>query len=271
MNKKEKSSRKKEFLLIIPFIVLVLIMIPLFMPHEEPFFQFAKVSSENYAGNNTVQVYFISWYGCPFGASDSWGLYIALSNYGQLNVTPNYSDVEAVPLTQNQPVVGTVPGLTFNSFVPKSIVDFHPIYLLGRIYPNNTAVLPNGTIISWNKILNVELNELKQEVPSWMYNLIYEYQIQLPYRNGQPIAELGNPPHIVSTIIITGPHGTWMLMGYDQQVYYSAPGVLVLFAKQNHDAPLLLLEMIQQHNIPPGLNFIYEEGVQINNIILKAM
>ena len=266
-----KRSSKKEFLLIIPIIVLVLIMVPLFIPHKEPFFQFAKVSNENYAGNYSVQVYFISWYGCPYGGSDSWGLYIALSNYGQLNVTPNYSDVEAVPLTQNQTVVGAVPGLIFNSFAPKSIVDFHPIYLLNRIYPNGTALLPNGTMIPWSKILSVELNELKKEVPSWVYNLIYEYQIQLPYENGEPIAELGNPPHIASTIIITGPRGTWMLIGYDQQVYYGAPGVLALFARQNPYAPLLLLEMIQQHNIPPGLSFIYEEGVQINDIILKAM
>lgn len=266
-------KNKKTLLLLIPIIIVAMILLVILFvpPPKEPFFQFAKVSNTNYANGDNVQVYFISWYGCPYGSTESWSLYLALSQYGTLNVTPTYSDVELVPLAQGQTVIGTVPGLIFTSFSPRSVVYFHAIYLLGRIYQNDSASLPNGTIISLSKILNIELQELKKEVPAWVYNLIYEYQLQLPYQDNEPFAKLGNPPHIATTIIITGPHGTWMMIGYDRQVYYGSPGTLVMFARQNPYAPLLLLKMVEYHDIPPSLGFINDEAIQINKIILKAL
>jgi len=295
-SKKKKKQSNESKLIYIPFIALVAVAVAFFalpLLHSSngsttsptnpstnqpyPFFQFAKVSNINYAGNNTVQVYFISWYGCPFGASDSWGLYIALSKYGILNVTPNYSDLETVPISSTNSIQGEVPGLVFNSFTPKSNVYFHPIYLLGRIFTSNsTASLANGTIISYsgNSLVNLELNELQKEAPSWVYNLIYQYQIQTPFEQGEAIAYLGNPSHIVSTIIITGPNGTWMIMGYDQQVNYGAPGLLAQYASKLNYSPSVpeqLLQNIQAGIIPPSLEFIKEEGTQISTIIQEAM
>jgi len=272
MSPNNKKNNKKEFLLLIPVIVPILIILfIIFAPQPQyPFFQFAKVSNIDYTNNNSVTVYFISWYGCPFGATDSWGLYIALSNYGTLNVTPNYSDVETIPLSPNQTIMGADPGLIFNSFTPKSYVDLKPIYLLGRIYQNGSASLTNGTLIPWDKVLSVELNELKKEVPQGIYNLIIQYELQRPFENGQPIAMLGIPEHIPSTIIITGKGGTWMMIGYDQQVYYGSPGILSLFGKENPNASQLLFQMINNKTIPSDLSFIYEDGVQINEIILKT-
>lgn len=303
-SKKKRKESNESKLVYVPFIILaifaiVFITLPMIyssnantspsfnspstkLETNTPFFQFAKVSNENYAGNNTVEVYFISWYGCPNGASDSWGLYIALSHYGMLNVTPNYSDLETVHTPTND-VLGEVPGLIFNTFEQKSNVSFHlsfhPIYLLGRIFTSNsTATLPNGTLITYsgNSLVNIELNELKNSAPSWVYNLIVKYQIQTPFTNSKGIAYSGNPPHIVSTIIITGPNGTWMMLGYDQQIKYGSPGLLAQYAAQfnyNASVPYQLLKDIQAGIIPTNpvdLSFIKQEGLQIMQIIKEA-
>ena len=41
-----------------------------------PFQQFVKVSNQEYAlSPNTVEVYLVSWEGCPYGATQSWPLF----------------------------------------------------------------------------------------------------------------------------------------------------------------------------------------------------
>ncbi|BFI76813.1 DUF929 domain-containing protein [Sulfurisphaera ohwakuensis] len=295
MAKRKKKESNESKLLYIPFIALVVVlivflMLPMIHPNsgssgnsvvnaQEPFFQFAKVSSQDYAPPGKVEVYLVSWIGCPFGASDSWGLYIALSHYGVVNVTPNYSDLEQIPISApDNTISGKVPGLIFNSFNPNSSVEFHPIYLLGRIFTSNSsASLPNGTIITYsgNSLVSFELNELQKLAPSWVYNLIYQYQITTPFPgHNEGIAYLGNPPHIVSTVIITGPNGTWMIMGYDQQVNFGMPGLLAQYAADynyNTQLPAMILQDIKNGNIPSQISFIQTEGNQILQIIQEAM
>ena len=135
-----------------------------------------------------MEVYLVSWVGCPYGAPDSWGLYLALSHFGDLNVTPNLSDVEYVEAPGNTTAPVAVPGLIFNGFRPNSSVDFHAFYLLNRVYSNGTASLPNGTLIPTSEVLQVELNELRSEAPQWVYNLIYQYQVEsgMVYRFPRP-------------------------------------------------------------------------------------
>lgn len=294
-SKKEDKKNSESKLLYIPFIALFVVLVifltlPMIhssstssnnnnpQPNPQPFFQFVKVSNTDYAPNNTVEVYLVSWVGCPYGASDSWGLYIALKNYGNLSVTPNYSDEESIPISTTNTINGKVPGLIFNSFKPTSNVEFYPIYLLGRIYTSNsTASLPNGTIISYsgNSLVNLELNELQHEAPSWVYNLIYTYQIATNFPNqNEGIAYLGNPPHIASTIIITGPKGTWMMIGYDQSVNYGLPGLLAQYAATNgysSQLPAQILQEVNNNQLPSQLSLIELEGEQINSIIQEAM
>lgn len=289
-NNKKKGNNESK-LIYIPFIALALVLVVFFvlpMIHtnsgntvtnaQEPFFQFTKVSDQDYAPSGKVEVYLISWIGCPFGASDSWGLYIALSHYGVFNVTPNYSDLEQVPISPQNTIAGKVPGLIFNSFTSNSSVEFHPIYLLGRIFPSNSsASLPNGTIITYSgsSLVSFELNELQKLAPSWVYNLVYEYQISTPFPgNNVGIAYLGHPPHIASTIIITGPNGTWMMIGYDQEVNYGMPGLLAQYASEynyNPQLPSMILQDIKNGNIPSQISFIEIEGEQILQIIQEAM
>jgi len=266
-------------LLITFFVILPLLHPPTVAVSQYPFYKLVKVSNINYSRNESVQVYFISWYGCPLGATDSWGLYIALSKYCILNVTPNYSDLETVPMSPNSTFTGKTPGLLFVSCEPKSNVIFHFIYLLGRAYvSNSTATLPNGTIIKYSgdSLVTFELNKLKDLAPIWVYNLVYKYQIQTPFRSGTPIAYyFKNFPHIVSAIIITGPNGTWMMLGYDQQINYGAPGLLTQYASEhnyNISVPITLLNDINTGKpLPSTLNFIYQEASLFSAAVQEAM
>ena len=290
-SKKKVKEKKESKLIYVPFIVLVVVLVVILMlpsiksvvnPSSSssgfPLFQMLKVSNTDYASGNSVEVYFISWLGCPYGASDSWALYEALSHYGQINATPIYSDSEGIPEYVNsfQTITSEVPGLQFTSpFKPNSTVQFHFIYLIGRIFTNNNSFsLLNGTILTYSgdSIVNFELNELKQEAPSWVYNLITQYQInENPPGSTEPIAYEGNPPHIASTIIITGPKGTYMMIGYDQSANYNEmtpPAVLA----QSGLTPQQIFQGLKNNDLPPQVyDVINSEAQQILSIIQNEM
>jgi len=75
-----------------------------------------------------------------------------------------------------------VPELIFNLFELNSIILFHPIYLIGKFYPNKTLTFINGTMLNYTKVnvVELELHELQKEAPSWAYNIIYEYELASP-------------------------------------------------------------------------------------------
>jgi hypothetical protein len=119
-----------------------------------------------------------------------------------------------------------VPGLLFQSFVPNGSVRFHFFYMIGRIFINNDSFsLTNGTVIPYSNdsIVTLEQQELQKEVPSWVYDLIAKYELETPVGGYPNLAEVGHPPHIATTLLITGPNGIWMMIGYDQTVNSVAP------------------------------------------------
>ena len=275
MSKKAKKVKKQEEskFIYVPFIALAVVIVLVLtvssfhsqqsgttVQASTPYFTFAKVSNSSFSQGNRVEVYLVSWVGCPYGASDSWGLYLALSHFGDLNVTPNLSDVELVETPNNTTAPVAVPGLIFNGFRPNSTVDFHAIYLLGRLYNNGTASLPNGTLIPTSEVLQVELNELRTEAPQWVYNLVYQYQVESGMVYETPV------PHIASTVIITGPNGTWMLVGYDGSVNHYMPYYI---GTSGYNATQILT-FIKEGKIPPSLSMIGEEADNILQIISEA-
>nr|WP_268744927.1 DUF929 domain-containing protein [Candidatus Acidianus copahuensis] len=179
-------------------IILILGTSPLF---EIPMNSIIKVSSQNLNPNGGTCVILISWYGCPFGAADSWSIYLALSSFGKLNFTYGHSDpLDAYPNT---------PALIFTGFSPNSSIEFKFVYLYNE-FLNSTA---NGTKVS--NYVTYGLNKIKEEFP-WTYSIIKEYVTEKWASGGffQPAAYLGNPPHIPTTILITGKQGTYILIGY---------------------------------------------------------
>ncbi len=240
MGKSKKGTRESR-LVYVPFIIaVVIIALVLVLPSVKspatnttqnggsfPFLQFVKVSNQDYASSpDTVEVYFVSWEGCTYGAAQSWPLYLALSHYGKVNATPNWSDPEPL-LTPNGSVSAPmqVPGLLFQSFEPNGSVRFHSFYMIGRIFYNGTFSLTNGTVIpySGDSIVTLEQQELQKDVPSWVYDLIVKYELETPVGQYPDLADAGNPPHLATVLLITGPNGTWMIIGYDQNVNPVAP------------------------------------------------
>ncbi|BCU66614.1 hypothetical protein HS7_00510 [Sulfolobales archaeon HS-7] len=272
MARSKKAKKTKESkLLYVPFIVLGVILVlliggPYIFPHNAAassieFGTFYKVSNQDYAPPGKVYVYFVSWQGCPIGASYSWPLYIALSHFGKLNVTLNYSD----PQEAEAP---NLPMLLFTGFTSNSSVNFVPIYLYNR-YMNAT---PNGTPITGN-LVTYGLEELKGEVPLPIYNIVKNYTTELDINdNGQilqPSAYDGSPPHINTVLVITGPGGTYIINGpatYDNQ---PAP---FLF-KGLSDQPLWQYITTGKTNNVPGitLSYINYAASQILGEIQDAM
>ena len=223
--KRTKKTSNENKLMYVPFIVLAVIIVLLVaLPYihfptssttvaeaSTPLFNLVKINNINYAGNNTVQIYFISWYGCPNGATTSWPLYLALSKFGYVNVTPHYSITEST-------VGAPIPGLIFSNFThfKGENIYFHPVYIYGQ-YLNET---PNGTPISSKDLVTYGLQELKNLVPYWVYNLTEFYEVNQTYQalQGQSPAYASNIPHLITILIISGPGGTWMVMGYPAQI-----------------------------------------------------
>ncbi|BFH73814.1 DUF929 domain-containing protein [Sulfurisphaera javensis] len=169
-----------------------------------------KVNNVNYAGDNSVQIYFISWYGCPNGATSSWILYLVLNKYGTVSVIPHSSKFA--------PRLGSaIPGLLFLNYTPKSNVYFHFIYLYNE-YLNETL---NGipiTNFTGNQAVYLGLKELKSEVPHWVYQLAFFYNI------GDKLVNQGNGSialayhHLVTMCFITGPKGTYAFILYSNPI-----------------------------------------------------
>ncbi|BCU71007.1 DUF929 domain-containing protein [Stygiolobus caldivivus] len=292
---KTKKTKKESKLIYVPFIifiaVLALILVlpsiksPFAQPSSSlPFMHFQKVSNQDYASSpNTVDVYFISWEGCPYGATQSWPLYLALSHYGTINATPTWSDPEPLPTPSSNPPTSPpmpVPSLLFNSFTPNGSVHFHFFYMIGRMFTNNNSIsLPNGTIIpySGNSIVTLEQQELQKDVPSWVYNLIAKYELNTPFGQFPNLADAGNPPHIATALIITGPKGTWMIIGYDQSVGYAA----AYYLATSGFTPQELYSNVTKGQLPnvtsasfsqiQAVSYIQDEENVILNIINQAM
>lgn len=262
---KKKSKNNDSKLIYIPFIVLAVI-VGLFvaLPYihsstsstspvissaqSDPLFNLVKISNTSYS--NTTQVYLISWYGCPYGATLSWPLYVALENYGNVSAVTNYSITE--PDIDNG--LQGVPGLIFTGFNSTSNVSFHFLYIYNQ-YLNAT---PSGVPLNSNAV-SVGLQEIKEYEPSFVYNIINQYEVEtvLPGLSTS-IADGGHPPHIATALIITGPKGTWLLIGYPSPL---TPDDVISI---NHSSSQLFSE-IKNGNIPSSIRNAAKDIVEAIN------
>ncbi|EHP68179.1 protein of unknown function (DUF929) [Metallosphaera yellowstonensis MK1] len=256
---KRGKQQKESKMIYIPFVALLLVIV-LFIGlsfHQtasastDAFTHFVKVSSNDYAPPGKVDVYFVSWYGCPYGATLSWPLYLALDHYGQVQVIPHYSLSE-------EELGGAVPGLLFQGFEPNSSVDFHFLYIYNQ-YLNAT---PDGKPLN-GEAVQIGLQEIQNDLPPWVSQYVEQYQLNLtrvPAPNGTvtPIAYASPIPHIVTTLIITGPGGTWLMLGYPSN----------LEPQQIIDTnSTTLLSQIQSGNVPAP---IQSAASTIESIISQA-
>jgi hypothetical protein len=244
MARKKKANNSR--LIYIPFGVLAAVIIAMVVlgsaphPAQAVTGQFFKVGPGH---SSQVEVYFISWIGCPIGASLSWPLDQALG--GHLNVTTNLSTPSDV----------RIPGLIFNSGQGAN-VTFFPIY----VYNEYLNASPNGTPVTGNRI-QFGLQVLKPQVPSWVYNIMVKYDVNTSFElngNYEPLASYGN--HLTTVIIITGPRGTWILLGGFSYVNG-------YFQELSKMSPQQLYEELQSGHLPYPLE---QAAQQIEQTIQEA-
>ena len=182
--------------------------------------QFIKISSSDVSPQGGVNIYFLSWQGCPIGAADSWVVYNyihtqdpSLSN-STIYKEMHFSDPNESPTN--------IPGLLFNNFsytLSGISYHFHVLYVYGEYLP------PDG-----QSSINHGVSVLDAKFPSSISSIFVKYETQYPTAglSGQAIASYAG--HLTSSFIITGPSGTYYLEG---EIYNPAaisgkqPGVLI--------------------------------------------
>ena len=173
-------------------------------PSVTPWGSGEQISNSNFGSN--VHIYYISWYGCPFGATDSWPFYIALNQFLNTNLSAHGWVITHESL--NGDVDPNTPGLLFTSFSYKSVV-FTPVYVYNQTM---TGTPSNGSISGG--LVSGGLKEINASVPASIASLEYKYLYVLPLSGYSTSSFLHfKLPHVNTNIIITGPNGAWLFNG----------------------------------------------------------
>ncbi len=214
---KPRISRK---LLLMPVIVLVIFIVILVsydyglfstvkstpigisvnpLPYLEPGY-FAKISNSNVGSQGTVSVYFLSWYGCPIGAAESWIIYNFTRQYfqgtGYIKEDNHTSDpAVAYPGT---------PGLIFGNYTMTYSglrYSFNSSYVYGE-YVNGSGLIGSGS-----QIMNASF-------PHSVSTVLYQFETQVPLGTN-----IGAKPsairegHLTTAILVSGNNGTYIVEG----------------------------------------------------------
>ena len=189
--------------IIIVVIVVLAITNPFFSPPSKisPD-KYYKISDHDLLSNGSTGIYFISWLGCPIGATDSWALYYAMNS-----TTDIYSHVE-YHQAYNQDIysnaAGTVgqPGLlfkgTFSFQYNGKTVTFYPLYMYNQTM---TGTVNNGKING--SLASYGLSLINSTYPSSVAKMFNKYASDITYDN-----------HLETTFIITGPHGAYIFNSF---------------------------------------------------------
>jgi len=162
-----------------------------------------KITNQDFAPANKTEVFLDGWIGCHVAAMDSWLIYYVLSHYG-VNFTYEFHTSDPYRVPPN------VPGLIFEGYkAPKSSpIMFDWIYMYNE-YLNETTLPtlePMNYTISPSIATYDGLMELKDFAPQWIYNIAITYNVPI-------VGQFKSPPHVVTMLVVTGPNGTWLLLG----------------------------------------------------------
>ena len=209
------------------------------LPANVPFSDFGTyytVNSTDYAPSNSVNIYFVTWVGCPYGAGNSWELYNYLNGFSSISssVSGHYSS----PYEEK---ISNIPGLLFTNS-PISVKGVSGItinldtYYMYNEYMSQGYNAPYVNITSSNAI-SVALSELQADnLPVPIFNIVKAFTTVVDVTGSdKPSAYAGGEPHINTITIFTGPKGTYLINGgmiypaslqaYTYQTLLSTPDV----------------------------------------------
>ena len=224
----KKADNARKLMRYLPIMLIVAFLISLFglgivhLPNYKP--PFSAPNSTVWGGGEQISdsyvtanltVYYFSWYGCPYGATDSWAFYEAISSYTNSTVIDNHITLHTSSSTDTYP---NTPGLLFSSFISGDL-HFNPVY----VYNQTMTGTPNNQPIPNSELVGTGIYEINQSVPSAIAQLEYHYMVQVPVKGTSAASFYSfNLPHVNTNIIIAGPHGAWI---FDGPIYN--PSVLV--------------------------------------------
>ena len=216
------QPKKSLKLLLVPVIVLVIVVvilvsyeyglfdlgntsssgIPVNIPSSLQPGYFAKISDSNVGNRGTVSVYFLSWYGCPIGAAESWIIY---------NFTRQYTQGTSYIRDENHtsdPVVAfpDTPGMIFNNYsMTYSGIHytFNAAYVYGQ-YVNNSGseLIRNGS-----QVMNASF-------PHSVSTVLYQFETQVPLgSNSVAKPSAISEGHLTTAILVSGNNGTYIVEG----------------------------------------------------------
>ena len=187
---------------IIVVIVLVAIFNPFFEPpasiHPDTYY---KVSGGDLLSNGQSAVFFLSWIGCPIGATDSWAIYSAINStsdiYSHVKLhTADPTDVYSNGTT-GQPGLLFKGNFTFTTSGHK--FTFYPLYMYNE---NMTGTVTNSKL-NTSQLIPYGLNLINETYPARVAAMFYRYSNYTKYDH-----------HLTTTVLITGPHGSYILNSY---------------------------------------------------------
>lgn len=208
--------------------------------------QFCNISSGNIGTKNQVNIYVMSWQGCPIGASESWMWYLyikqtvpTLSNYAKLPISYTHQSSPADSFY-------ATPGLLFNnySFTNSNhvVINFHIDYVYPQFLPT-----PHS-----QAVVNAGISTLKTTsgFPTAAINDFVDYQTIVPTSVRGVTEPLANAAgHLTTCIIISGNNGTFFLEGGLYSFSYS-PSIV------NETSSYMLNNSASFPGIPSGESYL---------------
>lgn len=163
-----------------------------------------KVSSSD-IGKGGVNIYFLSWQGCPIGASESFAIY----HYFHTNFTSlsNSTMIKGEHFSDPYESPNHIPGLLFHNFSATSsgiTYSFHVVYVYGETLPGHNLATVDAGISTLKAVSGF---------PSAVINMFInmETKVNTVGLNNQPIAPYAG--HLTTSMIITGPKASYYFEG----------------------------------------------------------
>ena len=217
------------------------------LPTYIPAGQFVNISSGNIGPKNQVNIYVMSWRGCPIGASESWFwyLYINQTYHNRQGYILNSSYGHT---SSSADAFYPVPGLLFKNFSFTNSNNVEVNFHIDYVYPQYLPVPHSQAVV------NAGITTLKStsNFSPTAINDFIDYQTIVPTdankTTTEPLANYAG--HLTTCIIISGNHGTYFFEGP-----FFNPGII-----QYKDTSYMLNNSASYSNI-------YNDEVLISNVI----
>jgi hypothetical protein len=192
--------------------------------------KYIKISDNDLLSNGQSHIYFISWYGCPIGADNSWVLYKFINSCKKI-----VNNVELHTSKKGTPGLLFLNGssrlgenISFN-YAEKAFT-FTSLYMYNQTM---TGSVYNDPIPSSSRV-SIALSVLKNNLPNSVYEAAKKWQTEVPIVNNvtDSIATwctYQGLPMLVTMLIITGPAATVIHFWYMYQPFPSAVSPQTVF------------------------------------------